>query len=123
MQVWCDDGLCRMHKLIRWAVLAAAMLSAYLVVELLEEFLLELSKTQGPYLATLLGMAMIVFVFVPLFAIIDSLSEKIVAKITGTAGKAFGKTGFYIFIALTLVALFAVYLHNWFNINLIERLF
>lgn len=112
-----------MHKLIRWAVLAAAMLSAYLVVELLEEFLLELSKTQGPYLATLLGMAMIVFVFVPLFAIIDSLSEKIVAKITGTAGKAFGKTGFYIFIALTLVALFAVYLHNWFNINLIERLF
>lgn len=99
--------------------LAVTALTAYLVVTLVEGLILDQAKGQGPYLATLIGMVLIVFVFVPLFQGLEGFSQKLVSWVTKSSARAFGRYGLYIFFVAALGALYLVYLYVWFNLTLI----
>ena len=108
-----------MQKITQYAIIAVTALTAYLVIGYVEEALLEQTKRFSPYVATLIGMAMIVVVFVPLFSYLESFSDKVVQMIGGGSSKVFGRYGLLIFLAIALVVLFALYLDDWFNVGLV----
>ncbi|MCR9143750.1 MAG: hypothetical protein NXI24_15995 [bacterium] len=104
-----------LQKILRTALLAISILVAYLLISYAEEWILNQPKTLGPHIATLIGMAFIVFLFVPLFQWMDRFTQSIVQSVVRTSSNFFGRAGLYIFLVLMLLSLYAVYLHLWFN--------
>ncbi len=105
-----------MQKILRTILVAISILTAYLVVGFVEGWLLDEAKSRfSPYVATLIGMVVIVFLFVPLFEFMDSLTQRIVNMAAGKSA-AFGRIGFYVFLALALVVLYVAYLWEWFKV-------
>lgn len=107
------------QKVLRTLLLAISVLCAYLLISLLESWILDQPKSLGPELATLIGMTLIVFLFVPLFAWMDKASQKMVQTVSRIFSGTFGRTGFYIFLFATLGVLYLVYLYMWFNVRII----
>ena len=108
-----------LQKILRVALLAVSVLAAYLLIHFLESWILDQPKRFGPYLATLIGMVCIVFLFVPLFQWMDRFSQKIVQTLVRTSSNVMGRSGLYIFLAVTLFLLYGVYLYIWFNVSLL----
>lgn len=107
-----------LQKILRTLLLAISVLCAYLLISLLEGWILDQPKALGPELATLIGMTMIVFLFVPLFAWMDKASQQMVQTVSRVFTGSFGRTGFYVFLFATLFVLYMVYLYMWFNTRL-----
>ena len=100
-------------------MVAITALTAYLIIGYVEDFLLNETKRFGPHLATLIGMIIIVVVFIPLFSYLDDLTKKIVSSVGSGSRWAFGRYGFYAFLVLALVVLYALYLRDWFKVSLL----
>jgi hypothetical protein len=105
--------------LFRFAVLSITILTANLLTTKISSYLASYRSHVRPLVFTLLGMAVIVLVFYPLFARLEiwvkSLSLKIVRKGRSLAGK-------YLGLALAFIACLTVlcyfYAKMWYHIDL-----
>lgn len=108
-----------LQKIVRMLLLAISVLVAYLLITFVEGWILDQPKTLGPRLATLIGMAFIVFLFIPLFEWLDGFTQKMVQTLVRTSSNFFGRAGLYLFLGAALIALYVIYLYIWFNARLI----
>ncbi|MEQ9363952.1 MAG: hypothetical protein RIF32_06905 [Leptospirales bacterium] len=103
------------QKILRTLLLAISILVAYLLITFAEGWILDQPKTLGPRVGTLIGMVCIVFLFVPLFQWMDRFTQKIVQFMVRTFSSFFGRAGLYLFLGVTLFALYVVYLQVWYQ--------
>lgn len=104
---------------MRYTILATTMLIAYLVISLVEDFLLAQTTTLQPYQATIVGMVAVVVLFVPLFGFLDKASRRIVDWVVRKSGRYLGRIGLYVVLFLVLGVLYCAYLYRWFGIKII----
>jgi protein-S-isoprenylcysteine O-methyltransferase Ste14 len=111
------------RTLTRALIFTVTVLSSYLLTGLLEDRILHETERFRPGLATALGMACIVLIFVPLFAYTERLTEALIrASLQTTRSKA-GKTlGAIAFVIVVLTCLFALFLDRWFGKSIIDLL-
>jgi hypothetical protein len=75
----------------------------------------------NPYKYTAIAMFALVFVLVPAYSYMSPRVEILVARVLLSGSNSFGKTlGLFISFAVIISILFAIYLHQWFNINVID---
>jgi hypothetical protein len=100
------------------SVLTVNLLTGY-ITERIVHFRLDLN----PYKFTALAMLVLVFILVPAYSFMSSKIEILVARILLSGSNSFGKTtGLLLSFILIFSLLFGIYLHQWFNINLLSVL-
>ncbi|MCC6683797.1 MAG: hypothetical protein IT247_01875 [Bacteroidia bacterium] len=109
-------------KLISMLVFVLSILIFELLSSKLSEYILGIKRfAQSPYKATLVGMAVIVFVLFPAYKWMDSAVQRFTKKFL-TAGKNIAGTYISIFLMFFLCfsVLFLLYLKMWFSITATE---
>lgn len=109
--------------LFRFAVMTVTILTSNLLTNAISNYLVTYKNHLRPVTFTLIGMAVIVIVFFPLFAKLDEwvkgISMKIVKKGKSLAGKYLGLTLAFI---LCLAVLSFFYAKIWYHIDLFKVL-
>ncbi len=77
----------------------------------------------NPFKFTAIAMLTLVFILVPAYSFMGSRIEILVARVLIKGSNSFGKTiGLLFSFAIIFGILFAIYLHQWFHINLIVEI-
>ncbi len=77
----------------------------------------------NPFKFTAIAMFALVFILVPAYRYMGSRIEVLVAKVLVKGSNSFGKIlGLFISFAVIFSILFAIYLHQWFHINLLTEI-
>ncbi|MDF2438496.1 MAG: hypothetical protein K0Q95_2872 [Bacteroidota bacterium] len=77
----------------------------------------------NPIKFTAIAMLVLVFILVPAYSYMSERIEIIVARVLLSGSGSFGKIfGLLVSFSLVFTLLFAIYLYQWFNINLITYL-
>lgn len=77
----------------------------------------------NPFKFTAIAMLTLVFILVPAYSFMGSRIEILVAHVLIKGSNSFGKTiGLLVSFAIIFGILFAIYLHQWFHINLIVEI-
>jgi hypothetical protein len=77
----------------------------------------------NPFKFTAIAMLTLVFILVPAYSFMGSRIEILVARVLIKGSNSFGKTiGLLVSFAIIFGILFAIYLHQWFHINLIVEI-
>ena len=109
------------RKLTRALIFGVTVLTSYLMTSVIEDRVLRETEQFRPLTATLLGMACIVLIFVPVFAYTERLTEAVMKAslrtTTSSAGTIIGSLVFVVVVAVILVALF---LDRWFGLSIID---
>lgn len=107
----------------RFVVMSITILTANLLTNALGNYLVTFKNHIRPLTFTIMGMAVIVMIFYPLFAKLEewvkSLSMKVVKKGKSMAGKYFGLILSFI---VCLLVLSYFYSNMWYHINLLKIL-
>ncbi len=104
-------------QIIRYVFYSITVLIAFLATKGL---LLAETRRFNPYTAALVGMAMVVAVFVPLFSLIDRGVQTLTSRAAGKARQMFGSNlGLIGFVMAILVILYLLYLYQWYGIRMI----
>jgi len=107
----------------RFVVMSITILTANLLTNALGNYLVTFKNHIRPLTFTIMGMAVIVVIFYPLFAKLEewvkSLSMKVVKKGKSMAGKYFGLI-FSFIVCLSVLSYF--YAKMWYHINLFKIL-
>ena len=112
-----------MRHLTRAVIFAFSILTSYLVTGAIEERVLLETERFRPLNATLLGMAVIVLIFVPIFAYTEKITEAVVkAGLQQTKNGAGKILGVIAFVGIVFVILLALYLDRWFAVSLLDAL-
>ena len=112
-----------MRHLTRAVIFTVSILTSYLITGAIEVRVL--SETEGfrPVIATAVGMAVIVLIFVPIFAYTDRMTQAAVkAGLQQTKSGAGKVLGVIIFIVVVYFLLFALYLDRWFEMSVLDAL-
>lgn len=110
-----------LRKVTKIVIYVVTVLTTYLVTGFIEEKTLTEAERFRPVLATLLGMAMIAILFIPVFGYMERVTEAVVtASLRTTKGSAGRIMGVIAFVIVTLVLLFAVFLNRWFGMSLTD---
>lgn len=112
------------RKFTRYAVFIIAILSAELLVEYLMTFLPDFESARQPYLSTLTGMAVTVFIFYPAYTIMEKFTRRATDKYVKTSRKMSRSRfkGIFLGFLLALFLLFMGYANLWYNKNPIFEL-
>lgn len=109
------------RKLTKAVIFTVTVLTTYLLTAMIEDRVLRETERFRPLTATLLGMACIVLIFVPVFAYTERLTEAVMKaglKTTrSSVGAVLGAIGFVLVVFVILLALF---LDRWFDKSLID---
>ncbi len=112
-----------MRRLTRAIIFTVSILSSYLITGAIEERILMETERFRPLTATVIGMAIIVMIFVPIFSYTDRITEAAVKaglqQTKSGAGKVVGVIAFVVIVALIL---FALYLDRWFQMSILDAL-
>ncbi len=107
-----------MRHLTKAVIFTVTVLTSYLLTGLLEERVLSETEQFRPATATALGMAIIVLIFVPVFAFTERLTEKAVQAGLQQTKRGAGRTiGVVFFVIIVFTVLFALYLDKWFGLS------
>jgi hypothetical protein len=110
-----------MRKFTKAVVFTVTVLVSYLISGAIEERVFAETEQFRPLTATLLGMAVIVLVFVPVFTYTERLTEWLVVSSLKQSrqqgGRVLGVIACTMLIAIILVAL---YLNRWFQQSLLD---
>jgi hypothetical protein len=110
-----------MKHLTRAVIFTVSILVSYLITGAIEERILEETEQFRPLTATLVGMAIIIIIFVPVFAYTEKLTEGAVKAGLKQTKSGAGKTlGVLIFVVIVYIMLFALYLDRWFGMSILE---
>lgn len=109
-----------MMKYVTKAVIfTVTVLVSYLLTGVVEDKIMSQTERFRPVNATLLGMAIIVLIFVPVFAYTEKVTEAVVKASLRTTRSSAGKvTGVILFVAVIFLVLFALYLNRWYHLGL-----
>ncbi len=108
-----------MRALTRAVIFTVTVLSSYLVTGFLEDKVLSETERFRPGTATALGMAIIVLIFVPVFAFTERLTESAVHTGLQQTKRGAGRIlGIVFFVLIVFTILFALYLDKWFNMSI-----
>ena len=104
-------------------VLMISVLLVNLLTGFITNHIIHYKTELNPYKFTAIAMLALVFILVPAYSYMGSRIEILVARVLVSGSNSFGKTiGLLFSFALIFSILFAVYLHQWFHINLLEVL-
>lgn len=110
--------------LFRFVVTTITILTANLLTTAISDYMVTYKNTARPLTFTLIGMAIIVIVFYPLFLKLEDwvtgLSVKLVKSGKSLAGKYLGL--FFVFV-VCLVVLGYFYARMWYQIDIVRALF
>jgi len=111
-----------MKTLNKLAIFMISVLAAELLSEYFMDYILGLKKNTNPYVDTLIGMGVVVFIFFPLLTFFEKYLKLITADYLKHTKKSV-KTGLigYVFgVGIALLVLYHFYLLYWHNINLLK---
>lgn len=109
------------RRLTRAVIFTVTVLTSYLLTGVIEERILRTTEQFRPGTATLLGMACIILVFVPVFAYTERLTEAVIrAGLRTTKRSAGAIAGSIAFVGLVLIILYAVFLDRWFDMSIAD---
>lgn len=110
-------------KLFNILVLMISVLLINLLTDYITDYLIHYKTALDPFKFTAISMLTLVFILVPAYTFLGSRIEILVARILVKGSNSFGKTiGLLFSFAVIFGVLFAIYLNQWFNINLLEEL-
>jgi len=105
-----------MRHLTRALVFTVTILVSYLMTGVIEDRILAETQRFRPATATLLGMACIVLIFVPVFSYTERLTEAIVRAGLRTTKSSAGRIiGVILFVVVLFIIIFALFLDRWFD--------
>lgn len=104
-------------------VLLISLLTANLLTTYIDEYFLSYKREFSKAIFTLIGMAVVIAIYYPLFTKIDSWSSKFAEQFL-KAGKSISgkKTGIYVSFILAMSLLFYLYGRMWFKTNLFSHI-
>ena len=102
-------------------VLMISVLTVNLLTGFITEHIIHYKLDLNPYKFTAVGMLVLVFILVPAYSFMSGKIEILVARVLLSGSNSFGRI-FGLLLSFTLISsvLFAIYLHQWFNINLLS---
>jgi hypothetical protein len=110
-------------KIFSLMVLMISVLTVNLLTGYITERIINYKIGIDPYKFTAIAMLVLVFILVPAYSFMSTKIEILVAKILLSGSNSFGKTiGLLISFALVFSILFAIYLHEWFGINVLTTI-
>ncbi len=110
-----------MKHLTRAVIFTVSILTSYLITGAIEIRVLSETERFRPVIATAVGMAVIVLIFVPIFAYTDRMTQAAVkAGLQQTKSGAGKVLGVIIFIVVVYFLLFALYLDRWFGMSVLD---
>lgn len=99
------------------------VLSVNLLTGFITDEIIHYKLDLNPYKFTGLAMLVLVFILVPAYSFMSDKIEILVARLLLSGSNSFGKTfGLLISFALIFGILFAIYLNQWFHINLVREM-
>jgi hypothetical protein len=109
--------------LTKAVIFTVSILASYLITGTIEDRVLRETEQFRPLTATLLGMAIIVAVFVPVFAYTERMTEAAIkAGLRQTKAGAGKVLGAVIFVGIIFIILLALFLDRWFGISIIDAI-
>ena len=109
------------RKLTKALIFTVTVLTSYLLTSLIEDRVLRETEAFRPLTATLLGMACIVLIFVPVFTYTERLTEAVMrASLRTTKSSAGTILGTIAFVFVVVVILIALFLDRWFGLSIID---
>ena len=110
-----------MRSITKAMVFTISILISYLITAAIEIRILDETERFRPVIATLVGMAAIVLIFVPVFTYTERITEGAVKSTLQQTRKGAGKViGLIVFVVVVFVMLFALYLDRWFEVSILE---
>ncbi len=111
------------RKLFNLMVLMITVLLVNLLTGFITNYIVHYKNDINPYKFTAIAMLTMVFILVPSYRYMSGRIEILVAKILVSGSYSFGKI-FGLLISFTIIfsILFALYLQQWFHINLLTEL-
>ncbi|MCW3102413.1 MAG: hypothetical protein JWO09_853 [Bacteroidetes bacterium] len=104
-------------------VLMISVLTVNLLTGFITDRIVHYKLGLNPYKFTALAMLVLVFILVPAYSFMSSKIEIMVARILLSGSNSFGRTlGLLLSFGIIFSILFAIYLHEWFGISIIESL-
>lgn len=112
-----------MRFLTKAVIFTISILASYLITGAIEDRVLNETEQFRPLTATLLGMAIIVLVFVPVFAYTERMTEAAIkAGLRQTRAGAGKILGAVFFVGIIFLILLALFLDRWFGISIIDAI-
>ena len=110
--------------IFRFAVTTITILTANLLTNAIGDYMVTFKNHYKPFTFTLIGMAVILIVFYPLFLKLEdwvkNISVRVVRSGSSLAGKYFGLLGSFL---LCMLILFYFYARVWYHIDFFRVLF
>lgn len=104
-------------------VLMISVLLIDLLTGYITNYIVHYKLDLNPFKFTAIAMLTLVFILVPAYSFMGSRIEILVAHVLIKGSNSFGKTiGLLISFAIIFGILFAIYLNQWFHINLIVEI-
>lgn len=101
-------------------VLMISVLVINLLTGRITDYIIHYKIELNPFKFTAIAMLTLVFILVPAYKYMGSRIEILVAHVLVKGSNSFGKTiGLFLSFAIIFSVLFAIYLHQWFHINLL----
>jgi hypothetical protein len=118
-----NSELTMYKKMFNITVLIISVLCINLLTGFITNYIIHYKLEVSPYKFTGIAMLALVFILVPSYRYMSRRIEILVAKVLLSGSNSFGKIfGLFISFAIVFSILFAIYLHQWFHINLLEVL-
>lgn len=105
-------------RIVKWMVLSLSLLTAYLITTYIDDLMLSYQNELSPVWFTWVGMIVIVAIFFPLFAYIDTWTDKFTRSLMRSGKSLFGKKlGVVIVFLVAVLLLYFLFGKMWFNRN------
>jgi hypothetical protein len=104
-------------------VLMITVLTVNLLTGYITTYIIHYNLGIDPLKFTAIGMLALVFILVPAYSYMSVKIEILIAKVLLSGSNSFGKVlGLLLSFGIIFSFLFAVYLHEWFGISLIDTI-
>ncbi|MES2285706.1 MAG: hypothetical protein V4547_08465 [Bacteroidota bacterium] len=111
------------RKLFNIMVLMISVLLIDILTGYITNYIVHYKLDLNPFKFTAIAMLTLVFILVPAYSFMGSRIEILVARVLIKGSNSFGKTiGLLVSFAIIFGILFAIYLYQWFHINLIVEI-
>jgi hypothetical protein len=111
------------RKIFSIMVLMITVLTVNLLTGYITNYIIHYNLGIDPMKFTAIGMLALVFILVPAYGYMASKIEIMVAKLLLSGSNSFGKIlGLLLSFGLIFSILFGIYLHEWFDINLLSTI-
>lgn len=108
----------------RFAVMTLTILTANLLTNAISNYMVSYKNHYKPFVFTLIGMAIIVVIFYPLFIKLEGWVKRVSVKAIKSGKSVGGKYLGLLFTFLTgLLVLFYFYAKMWYHIDFVKILF